>query len=1015
MQSQENTLNLVSSFFSFFKQHQTDFTFLTVIVCFIFATVLLVPAYRNNFPELINQWAKPLGWTFIILGLIYLIKLIDRTYFLYSSELFFLDTQLFKITSKNLPSILTDMFSGFSNIFLVISASILQFKIKKSNSILLSLFESVWGKIFTVFVVLSVFVAVYSRVVTNSPELLKLIDHAISSFSLIFFGLILFRQLAFRRSHIFASVILFSTLFYGLIFVFRIYELLVNAHLLNANAVLGNKGDVNAFMVVFSLLLKAGLFFPAYYLITLAANELTGIRNLLATVAIDRREFLESDGILKNIKESLKADKVSLYIKLPGKKRSLISIYQNPPSERYKNDPHKRPDFTEEQEEKPNKNKQPYEIVFEKNATLTHKVTGFNDNMMPDGEESNINEKDSIIAEPIRYQGAVIGCLEARLTTKLFKFRFANTDVQQIQRIAVMLTRVLQANREMAGLDQLITGLGSLQTDKRPLIADETILGMLEIMDDIFNPLAIGLYTDIGFEPHLRSFISPKNSNKEYQQKLETKLVRKEPQMQEDFEDTISYITNNLIVPSKGDSNSDDRKFGRLTVAIPSKNDRPKKPTLFTYHLLCRLTANIISDAYLDFSRDYFSRHIKELTINLNSPSNTNLSTWFQIIRKEIVEVGLLWAVVGKEKHPDEFIGENKDVIKYLLENKKPDFEGDLISLYNIHEYSQELPKQPLSENHNSIVEDTQNSKETNHIIKVRLEEFDGSIWLGVGRKGFGSEIKIYETSPWKTFLERLAEISDSSLHKIIEKDEKELMRKEAAEFHELATAAVTFATLIHQIKNQVGELTTPITNLDDDLTLGRLRGQAESWARIRGLGESAQQIVELCKLLIGVVDVDNRNPCYLGEVVNESKRLLESGLKLKNIDLDIQFSQLEQKLELYIPFYVGSFAFTNLISNSIDAISNAGIVGGKICISVTEKDNRIFCRIIDNGPGIAEGLKTNLFQKGKTTKDGKGSGWGLYLTKRSLVENGATIRYIPKTSSTTTIFEVCFPKPMSD
>jgi two-component system, NtrC family, sensor kinase len=74
---------------------------------------------------------------------------------------------------------------------------------------------------------------------------------------------------------------------------------------------------------------------------------------------------------------------------------------------------------------------------------------------------------------------------------------------------------------------------------------------------------------------------------------------------------------------------------------------------------------------------------------------------------------------------------------------------------------------------------------------------------------------------------------------------------------------------------------------------------------------------------------------------------------------------------------------FTNLIGNSLKFCGE----NGEVTITVGEKDNNILVTVADNGPGISDDMKPQVFdrfRKGKGKKSGKGL--GLFIT-RNLVE----------------------------
>lgn len=75
-----------------------------------------------------------------------------------------------------------------------------------------------------------------------------------------------------------------------------------------------------------------------------------------------------------------------------------------------------------------------------------------------------------------------------------------------------------------------------------------------------------------------------------------------------------------------------------------------------------------------------------------------------------------------------------------------------------------------------------------------------------------------------------------------------------------------------------------------------------------------------------------------------------------------------------------------NLIKNSIDAITDAGIQNGTVTVSLSKSDNeeQTCIDIIDNGPGMPESIKANLFKPFQSTKDsGHGTGLGLSICSK--------------------------------
>ena len=98
---------------------------------------------------------------------------------------------------------------------------------------------------------------------------------------------------------------------------------------------------------------------------------------------------------------------------------------------------------------------------------------------------------------------------------------------------------------------------------------------------------------------------------------------------------------------------------------------------------------------------------------------------------------------------------------------------------------------------------------------------------------------------------------------------------------------------------------------------------------------------------------------------------------------------------------------WTNIIDNAIDAME----VNGKGDLTITTKHDGRFVKITitDNGPGIPEDIKQNIFAPFFTTKEmGKGSGLGLDVVSRIMIQHNGEVKV--KSEPGATEFEICLP-----
>jgi len=92
---------------------------------------------------------------------------------------------------------------------------------------------------------------------------------------------------------------------------------------------------------------------------------------------------------------------------------------------------------------------------------------------------------------------------------------------------------------------------------------------------------------------------------------------------------------------------------------------------------------------------------------------------------------------------------------------------------------------------------------------------------------------------------------------------------------------------------------------------------------------------------------------------------------------------------------------FTNLLSNAIKHNPK----GIKINVTAKKKEDEILISINDNGVGITEAEKANIFEKYKTTKRNVGTGLGLYLSKQIVAHHGGKIWFESEEGKGTTFY----------
>jgi signal transduction histidine kinase len=105
-----------------------------------------------------------------------------------------------------------------------------------------------------------------------------------------------------------------------------------------------------------------------------------------------------------------------------------------------------------------------------------------------------------------------------------------------------------------------------------------------------------------------------------------------------------------------------------------------------------------------------------------------------------------------------------------------------------------------------------------------------------------------------------------------------------------------------------------------------------------------------------------------------------------------LEYELQDVKIEGFPQEY--SQVLLNILKNAKDAIMNYRKDGGRITIKLYENDYKSHLEIIDNGGGIPADILPKIFDPYFTTKEqGKGTGVGLYMSKKIIEKMGGSIK----------------------
>lgn len=122
----------------------------------------------------------------------------------------------------------------------------------------------------------------------------------------------------------------------------------------------------------------------------------------------------------------------------------------------------------------------------------------------------------------------------------------------------------------------------------------------------------------------------------------------------------------------------------------------------------------------------------------------------------------------------------------------------------------------------------------------------------------------------------------------------------------------------------------------------------------------------------------------YVYDAIESVLKIIGPMLEHKNIELNISD---KQKVEIFGNKNEFSQVLMNLIVNAKDAFDDNGIKNPRIDIYIEKNKNEIKIIVKDNGTGIPKNIIDSIFDPYFTTKEEKGTGIGLYLSKAIIEE----------------------------
>ncbi len=210
---------------------------------------------------------------------------------------------------------------------------------------------------------------------------------------------------------------------------------------------------------------------------------------------------------------------------------------------------------------------------------------------------------------------------------------------------------------------------------------------------------------------------------------------------------------------------------------------------------------------------------------------------------------------------------------------------------------------------------------------------------------------------------------------------------------HRLASLGKLAARVAHELNNPLAiieghcEMSLDLVN---DL---KQKGAPESALLEEWIGvvrESVDRCHRITSGLLGFMRGPTStipSPVPLEKVVEEALSLTRFQRVARTVDIRVKIPADLPPVPLIRDMAVQ--AISNLVGNACAALNGKG----SVTVSAVRMEGRVEVRIADDGPGLPDEVKYNLFKPFTSTKEeGKGTGLGLFLTKFIIERHGGKI-----------------------
>ena len=222
-----------------------------------------------------------------------------------------------------------------------------------------------------------------------------------------------------------------------------------------------------------------------------------------------------------------------------------------------------------------------------------------------------------------------------------------------------------------------------------------------------------------------------------------------------------------------------------------------------------------------------------------------------------------------------------------------------------------------------------------------------------------------------------------------------------------LAEVGLCSAAIIHEMKNSLQGVANALFLLDMDRGLNPSEREYVTIAR-----RELSRAFDVSTQTLALVRQEKPVPASIQDILEDVLNTYAAKIAYKQITVQRRYEFTEEIMSS--PSALRQ-AFSNIVLNALESVpreSGRLTIHTYSCKSADGKTPGVQIDFTDNGPGIPDEYKAKIFQPLFSTKKGKGSGLGLWVTHRLVARENGRLRVLGSDQGvhSGTCFSVFFP-----